>query len=141
MQNRAAFALFDFLMSVVVMSVIGIVGSKMLLNVQKQNHIHNHLAQKALSFQNTLDMMRNYLLEAQKESIVYKDYSLSWKDKINNEKIHNISLRQDILYLDGFLALVGVKEFRVFEDESGFEIVLCDYGSFCAKGLVRLWDI
>lgn len=132
MKNRNAFVLLDFIIAISVMAAIGVLGIKMLLNLQSQNYLKAKHTQISLEVQNALDMIENYVLEAQRDSIVFEQNVLSWRMLEGDQKIHQVVLKNKALYLDGLMVLNGVNDFFVHRDREKFEV------SLCTRGKIRL---
>ncbi|PAF44835.1 hypothetical protein [Helicobacter sp. 11S02596-1] len=139
-KNRSAFALLDLVITIAIMGIIGIAGMKMFFSLQSQNHLKSRQIQIISELQNALDALENYLLEAQKDSVVFQNHSLSWQ-MLENAKSHQATLKGNALYLDGWMVLSKVSDFALHRDGNGWELVLCvgEKNPFCSHRWV--WAI
>ncbi|PAF42937.1 hypothetical protein [Helicobacter sp. 11S03491-1] len=141
--SRTGFVLAELIIGIVILGVIGVGGSKMLLSIQKHHFIQKRFVQMTFGLENALDMMGNYLLEAQRDSIVYGNNFLSWKMK-DLDLSHQIYLQEKRLYFDEFLALEEIENFNISRHEDTFRLELCSRVGkkyFCAQRLYWLWEV
>lgn len=148
---NSAFIMLEFLIGIIILSVITVAGSKMLFNVQKHRFLQDQTSQAKFEMQNALDSVKNYLVDASKDSITYKNNFLSWENTDRAKEPltqHKIWIRNNRLFLDDFLMFFPANNFEVkssnIEEKNGhknLELKLCSpifKKLVCVRKLVRL---
>lgn len=148
---NSAFIMLEFLIGIIILSVITVVGSKMLFNVQKHRFFQEQTSQAKFEMQNALDSIKTYLVNASKDSITYENNYLSWENTYRAKEPltqHKIWIHNNRLFLDDFLMFFPANNFEVkssnIEDKNGdknLELKLCSLilkKLVCAQKLVRL---
>lgn len=136
---REGFVLIEFIIAIVVLGTIIIAGSKLLLSIQKQSFIQTQKVQDNLSLENTLDILKNYLLES--SDVEFKTNKVLWKDSLS--KNHSLEKNEDKLFLDGNLLIDKVVNFELKRNKENFEAFLCVDKIFktCTKKFVYKWSL
>lgn len=149
------FVLLEFVIGIIVLGVVLAVSAKMLLNIQKDNVANSKNLSFTLEANNTLDSLRAYLLEATKDSIVYGKDFISWQSDLMDLKSskdisnmppqtsHTVSLKDNSLYLDGFLMIDGLSDFQILPYSKGFKLKICgkiEHKILCKQRWISLSD-
>lgn len=148
----SAFILLEFLVGIIILGIIAVVGSKMLINTQKYYFFQEQTLQVRFEMQNALDSIKNYLVNASRDSITYDNKFLSW-DNIERRKKnlipHKIWIDNNRLLFDDFLMFFPASSFEIKalnENNKGYkniELKLCSFifkKLVCTQKLVRLWS-
>lgn len=103
-----AFVLLEFIIGLIVVSLICVAGAKMAMQARKQEIYSYSSAQNAMHLQNVLLQISHILENA--TQIQIRDNKLYW---LENEKEHLITIRQDDLIWNGGLLLDKVSDFSL----------------------------
>lgn len=148
----SAFILLEFLVGIIILGIIAVAGSKMLTNTQKYRFFQEQTLQVKFEMQNALDSIKNYLVNASRDSITYDKNFLSWENAAQTKKFlipHRIYIENNKLLFDEFLMFFPANSFEIKalnENNRGYknlELKLCSFifkKLVCTQKLVRLWS-
>lgn len=148
----SAFILLEFLVGIIILGIIAVAGSKMLTNTQKYRFFQEQTLQVKFEMQNALDSIKNYLVNASRDSIAYDKNFLSWENADQTKKFlipHRIYIENNKLLFDEFLMFFPANSFEIKalnENNRGYknlELKLCSFifkKLVCTQKLVRLWS-
>lgn len=148
----SAFILLEFLVGIIILGIITVAGSKMLTNTQKYRFFQEQTLQVKFEMQNALDSIKNYLVNASRDSIAYDKKFLSWENADQTKKNlipHRIYIENNKLLFDEFLMFFPANSFEIKvlnENNKGYknlELKLCSFifkKLVCTQKLVRLWS-
>lgn len=114
---RDAFVLLEFVIAILILSLISIALSKAMITLKKHTLAKSNIASTQLALSNSADMVRNYLQA--ESSFTFLDSTLSFSN-------HKIILQGGALMLDGALIMENVLSFEVLKlSEKAFSVHVC----------------